>query len=439
MAFDRDEMLISGALDALEREMPVPDLMPGVKKKLGARYKRRRPVRFVLILAAAAALLSITAAAALGGLDWLRAAGVRIPFASVVEPVEVSAEDEGVKATVIAAERYGETGIFYISLEDTEGLGRITQDAVPRFQSSVSGDVLNVNCEQIYFDAETGRAVYEVRAAINDSMEGNSIPLRLRGIVYGREAYAATEMDLDLAQEAEHGADNLTLGRLADIPDTEAWVAALGVDGGELTVLYGQPQVFSASGRMYYLKPYLIDSEGVRIECESSSSGFMTDREFHRVESLDDMDKIAWSISAYHIDTGGANLEEYTLGFEGYSQEIIRGIWDMTVDFDNAPDMLRLTGDVTGDGFRLDGAEITISPIGVTVRCENAEFTDGYGLGTVILDTDEGEVRIIEGMGKGAGASYDAYIYSSEPIDVGSVNAIQIGDTRIEVPERDKE
>ena len=81
MAFDRDEMLISGALDALERETPVPDLMPGVKKKLGARYKRRRPVRFALILAAAAALLSITAAAALGGLDWLRAAGVRIPFA----------------------------------------------------------------------------------------------------------------------------------------------------------------------------------------------------------------------------------------------------------------------------------------------------------------------------------------------------------------------
>ena len=80
MAFDRDEMLISGALDALERETPVPDLMPGVKKKLGACYKRRRPVRFALILAGAAALLSITAAAALGGLDCLRAAGGAHPL-----------------------------------------------------------------------------------------------------------------------------------------------------------------------------------------------------------------------------------------------------------------------------------------------------------------------------------------------------------------------
>ena len=95
------------------KEVSAPDmdkLREDVAKRLAAeRPAQKRPRRFgktLLIAAAAAALLSVTAlAAAFGGFDWLRDE-VEPEFIDAVEPVEQSVTDEGIRFSVIAAQKF---------------------------------------------------------------------------------------------------------------------------------------------------------------------------------------------------------------------------------------------------------------------------------------------------------------------------------------------
>ncbi|HIS45294.1 MAG TPA: hypothetical protein IAB47_08000, partial [Candidatus Scatomorpha merdigallinarum] len=51
-----DDMLISDALAQLYNDIPVPDLMPGIRERIDANRKRRKPVRTAIVAVIAAAL-----------------------------------------------------------------------------------------------------------------------------------------------------------------------------------------------------------------------------------------------------------------------------------------------------------------------------------------------------------------------------------------------
>ena len=116
--------------------------------------------RSVLITQSAlAALLGVGAlAAAAGGLDWLRER-VSSGFVGEVEPVEQSVTDEGIELSVIAAQKFGDQAIYYVSSRDVEGLGRVQ----PGIWQSISAGSSTV-AEPVYYDEASGRAVFEVRA-----------------------------------------------------------------------------------------------------------------------------------------------------------------------------------------------------------------------------------------------------------------------------------
>ena len=109
-------------------------LREAVAKKLeaerGAAPKRRRRLsKTMLIAAALAALLSVTAlAAAFNGFGWLRDE-VDPPFIDAVGPVEQSMTDQGIELSIIASGHCGDSAVIYFSLRDTLGEGRITRDA----------------------------------------------------------------------------------------------------------------------------------------------------------------------------------------------------------------------------------------------------------------------------------------------------------------------
>lgn len=146
------------------KEVSAPDmdkLREDVAKRLAAeRPAQKRPRRFgktLLIAAAAAALLSVTAlAAAFGGFDWLRDE-VEPEFIDAVEPVEQSVTDEGIRFSVIAAQKFEDTALVYFSMTDVNGLGRITEES----SLVLSGNFINNNVSLVYYDADKQTAVYE--------------------------------------------------------------------------------------------------------------------------------------------------------------------------------------------------------------------------------------------------------------------------------------
>ena len=88
-----DDMLISDALAQLYNDIPVPDLMPGIRERIDANRKRRKPVRTAIVAVIAAALLITGCAAALGGFYWLCGVLDNDGFTDVVSPVVRSVSD----------------------------------------------------------------------------------------------------------------------------------------------------------------------------------------------------------------------------------------------------------------------------------------------------------------------------------------------------------
>lgn len=257
MDFDREEAIISRALDALEQNVETPDLMPGIEQRLGKKPRRhRRALRAALIAAAAAVLLSATAlAASLGAFDWLLET-VNPAYGQLVEPVEESVTAQGIKATLIAAQQYADRAVYYVSLQDVSGQGRVTGDEwfVPGEATDVMSSIIP---NRIYYDSESGTSVFEITSDSKGytSFENEKVVLRLVDLYYHGTPIDTAMEGFDLAAAVAAGENRgeryddparmpdgeLTVGYLADIPDAgSSFVSAVGVLNGRLTIQVGQ-------------------------------------------------------------------------------------------------------------------------------------------------------------------------------------------------------
>ena len=81
-----------------------------------------------LLIAALVLLVASTAALAvgLGGFDWF-IERFNPPFAELIEPSGVYAEDQGIRMTVIGAQESSGMGIVYLTVQDVSGTGRLAQ------------------------------------------------------------------------------------------------------------------------------------------------------------------------------------------------------------------------------------------------------------------------------------------------------------------------
>ena len=196
---DKEERRILEAWNEFERGLEPPELAEGVRERLLAR-RRRRPARYALAIAAAALALAVGALAAAGSFEWLL--GSADPrFGEVVEPVGRSSTVEGVRLELIAAQRFGDQAVYYVSLRDTAGLGRVGPDIM--WQPIFAGG--STKSELIYFDEAAAAAVYEVRAN-GVGTEGDAAPLRMERFYYGAaEIDAAADIDLAAVPEVSGG------------------------------------------------------------------------------------------------------------------------------------------------------------------------------------------------------------------------------------------
>lgn len=175
----------------------------------------------------------------------------------------------------------------------------------------------------------------------------------------------------------------LTPGHLADIPGGEgSYVSAIGMNCGYFAVQYRYPGV----DKECYMRAYLLDGNGQRID--SIPGGTST---------LDDGDGMATTERYFKVDA--ETLENCTLCFEGSIYDVAHGDWEIDIDFEST------------QGVRLLSAKAAF------------EITSGdielYTCGGQWASTDM--------------STWNTFFETHEPIDVSSVTAIRIGDTRLEL------
>lgn len=455
MSFDNEEKQIYAALDALDSELKIPDLMLGIKKKLDEKTsvivtgsKRiRKPLRFVGLVAAVAAVIGITAGAiSLGGFDWLMEKA-KPPFGDVVQTIEQSAESQGIRVTAVAAQNYSDLAVLYVTLEDTGGLSRVTEDTQLSF--AANSNIQSISSEMIYFEPETGIAAYQIRLGDSDTFDGESLSLQMDGLCYGETDLGEMRLDIDLAQkvlEGEHigepysssiqaPSESLTPGHVANISGTKsAWVSAIGVDHGYLTIQFGQTANSSSFMSLYNIRPYLLDADGNRVETKNFSSGFSTNENLQRPE---EGQQSVYDFEEYYFALDTNALEGYTLCFEGTTWNVVTGDWNLKVDFDSLPKVREVTANITMGEVQMKDVVLTISPLGMTLTGNGAQDID-YGAPmavTTVLETTDGDIELKSRSGSRPNSTgpYKLNWYAYSTIDMDSIIAVRIGDNRIEL------
>jgi len=458
MSFDNEEKRISDALNSLDSGLKTPDLMLGIQKKLDegmpdnvkTEPKRiRKPLRFLSLIAAVVAVLGITAAAiSLGGFDWLMAKA-KPPFGDVVKAIEQSAESQGIKITAVAAQNYSDMAVVYVTLEDTEGLGRVTEDTQLSFAYTSE---LSISWEMIYFDKDTSIAAYQIRMGAPNSFDGKSLSMQMDGLRYGKTDLNEIPMGIDLAQAVSKGEhvgnpysdstqpprERLTPSHMADIPGTKsAWLSAIGVNGGYLAVQFGQPAgtdptMSLRTMNQYNIHPYLLDANGNRVEAKNFSAGFETDAQLRKCELGQEGE---YDLMEYYFTVDTNALKGYTLCFEGSAWNMVTGDWNLNVNFDSIPELREITADITVGEVQMTDAVLTISPFGLTLTGNGASDIDiGAPMRVLtVIETTKGDIELsCSGSSRpNPNGPYEVIWHASSAVDMDSVIAVRIGDNRI--------
>lgn len=405
------------------KEVSAPDmdkLREDVTKRLAAeRPAQKHPRRFgktLLIAAAAAALLSVTAlAAAFGGFDWLRDE-VGPEFIDAVEPVEQSVTDEGIRFSVIAAQKFEDTALVYFSMTDIDGLGRITEES----SLMLSGHFINNDVSLVYYDADKQTAVYEGRFGTFESIGVTAIfnnqymiePAQIDTNLLDRYLNGERIGESEFTNFQTTPDEWLTPGYVADIPDVDgAYVSAIGDNGRLLAVQYCLPIRYDGEvGFDTFLMLYLLDADGNRID---SLPMYVTSP--HKVDGM--------GTTEVYFKVDAETLAGCTLWFEGSTCEtVIDGDWTIDVDYPNAEGLCRVTADVEYAGEAFADTEIIISPIGATVKYPPDVRNTPWEL-TVVENGEE--TRLWERSG--------GFFMSPVTLDPAAVTEIRIGDTVIEL------
>lgn len=454
MDFDREEAIISRALDALEQNVETPDLMPGIEQRLGKKPRRhRRALRAALIAAAAAVLLSATAlAASLGAFDWLLET-VNPAYGQLVEPVEESVTAQGIKATLIAAQQYADRAVYYVSLQDVSGQGRVTGDEwfVPGEATDVMSSIIP---NRIYYDSESGTSVFEITSDSKGytSFENEKVVLRLVDLYYNGTPIDTAMEGFDLAAAAAAGENRgeryddparmpdgeLAVGYLADIPDAGSnFVSAVGVLNGRLTIQVGQDVGSDVECPMLW--PYLLAPDGSRVDALPSASGITPTGRDGRPEGYGE--GLTVKYTQYYFDVDCENLEGCTLCFEGSRCDVVRGEWDLEVDFGAVQGIFETVADIRAGDTVLEDVTVSLSPLGLSLSgsSDDQEYLDAIDVTGIdaSLVTGDGETELGEGIvlvqtypqRRDFSAGWDCF---HTPVDVGAVTEIHIGDSVIE-------
>ena len=335
------------------------------------------------------------------------------------EHMQTTKRPRKIRRTLVLA--VAAAALLYVSIQDTTGQGRVTEQTHPLW----GGQLANGKLTLLYYDSATSTAVYQARFGSLDD-------LRLDKLLYSPSRIEGATVDLDLADLYLNGEqipgtvdprttppEQLTTGYLSDIPGGEgAYVSAIGMNCGYFAVQYRYPSV-DKSGSVW---PYLVDGIGRRIDSIPGATS-----------TLDDGDGMATTERYFKVDA--ETLENCTLCFEGSIYDVAHGDWEIDIDFESTQGVRLLTADIVHGDITAVDVELTLSSIGLGL-CWEYESGSSLLTAKAALETTSGDIELYTCGGQWASSdrsTWNTFFEAREPIDVSSVTAIRIGDTRLEL------
>lgn len=439
-------------------------------------YKRRWSTSVVAALAIMIIMTATAAAATLGGFDWFMQK-FNPPFSQVVEPVGISAEDQGIRMEVIGAQKYGNKAIVYLSIRDVSGQNRLSEQTAFQDGFTVTMDAASKNGHQtekisgfscrenmLFFDEETNTLYYEFNiTADGDSPLSDPLELGTYRIYFDKKEYEGfvpvdfgslknTEI-IQVTEDHVWGATNLPEGMsgTSDIltkgkynvlipgkyasmtPEEDIWISNIGIVDGKLHVQIGKEFGKEFGSNDPSIALIAADGENIMPDYELD---LFADKDN---KLLDDFDTIGYSGASnkyteavFSVDIN--DLDAYRLAFSSSYYSGAEGKWKIAAGLSDTSRQMRIWSDnVTIEGHSFE--YFTLSPLGIVIHGSYETEECITSVMTVELETSQGIIPL-----RGGGGSRDeqAKTFSSHwetesSLDVTTITALIINGTRVPV------
>jgi len=490
MKLDKDERSIEMAFRKFSTiQVDTEKIVREVNMKNNFDFVKPTPRKKVgLVVAATVALMVLMAgtlyAVGLGVFDRFLSQHVDVPFVEVVNPVEEYLIADGFRVDIIAAGKFDNQGIVYLSVQDISGQNRLTENAMITHFWPLSG-----MSEIIYFDAEASiahfelsvNALWEVDLAGDEILEyidvgrvsimfdwfswfSEVLDVELSGL-QGAEVMPVPEVAMiDRVGEAHYQMLMPAMaGAFPELPYSNGhqWISGMAVVDGYLHVQLGERihrgAVDIISGRMG--RPMLINPAGETSEAEfcidtrvgelpdwvAAAVYLFTDENLQPIEAVYASYTFREAVFRVNID----ELDAYTLVLEGsYTPESVSFDMGLHIYADD-DSQIRMLSDVGLFGD-VNVGSIIISPRGVRLT-GHVEGHDGMAAAgddagqfrlisevmEVALETDAGIVLMGLPLSSNRVVLTDAVmpintIFRAEtPVDVTAVTAVIIDGMRL--------
>ncbi|WFA08873.1 hypothetical protein [Tissierella sp. Yu-01] len=414
-------------------------------------------------------LVATATATALGGFDWF-IERFNPDFSEILEPVENYSEDQGIRMEVIGAQKYDNRAIVYLSLQDTTGQNRLTEQTEFRdgFSVKMNPRIIGENGEFstsmswkqkiIYFNEDTNTIYYEFNITADpDSPLSNPLELGSFLIYFDGREYVEEPISISLAEikDAETtsikedniwggsgiGFDDyssftevLTPGYYIDMPhgEKDQWVSNAGIIDGKLHVQIGRFSggEFGSSDAALFL----MDKEGNLISPDYGLILYGDENNRLLSHEEDDPYDMAYKYNEYVFSVSAEDLNKYTLCFNGTVYTGVEGSWKLAANLsDSNKNICTWTNDISVEGHLFEN--ITLSPLGVQVR-------GTYEGDDCMASHMKLEIETVDGIisleGGGGSQNPEKHTFNSSwdanaPLDITKVTAIIINGTSISI------
>lgn len=446
MKFDNHEIIIKNAINTINT--PEYDIASNVERKIN---KQKSPMK--LKKAVSVAIVCICLVVSVGVM------AVTIPsfnnllsiispdIALMLQPIEASCEDNGIKMEVLGAMNDDEMAVIYITMKDLE------EDRIDETLDIYDYDLMGTNisnCQIVHYDETTKTATLRMQANGGKKLNGKKASFQVESFLVDKLTFDGVETGIDLLDINEvKGSETIPLdmdnsitggsGELFDEFESQGIIGVLKPDQMKITLPEIDFMYISnigyIDGRLHIQTKwvgdgiddhgyfYFADALGNRIDKNPSDIYFGVDESGNTKWGRD---YIEYIYDVEDIDLSELKLMGYFVSHGNY----ITGNWKTTFK-------LKSVGEekVTNCNIKMDTVNVVtvkVSPLGITLVC-NGEIDKSTKVPISINMTDGSFQTFDCGMSYSDNGEVRMKYIPSLPLDVSKVESVNINGTVVDI------
>lgn len=446
MNYESDEKIIKYALNTIQT--PEYDIMMEVKKEIqkpksSLSFKKGRSI----LLVACLCLMFSCVVMARGIPSFSKLLTIISPNKAVLlQPVEISSEDKGIKMEVAGAMNDDEMAVIYLTMQDLTG-NRIDK-TLDIYDYSLTG--LNTfNCQMVDYNETTKTATFRMEANGGKKLNGKKVSFRIDSFLNDKRIFDKVETGIKISDIVETDPSqmipldmNFISGGGGDLFDkfkSKGTINVLRTDQMNIAL----PKIdFMYISNMGYIDGRLhIQTKWERDNVDDHGYFYFADKLENKIDNYpsniyfgtdeEGNTKFGRGYVEYIFDVDSINLNESKLmGYFVSNENYITGNWKTTFKIQSIGEEKQVDCNIKIDSLLVNS--ISVSPMGITIA-GNGECNDLEKI-IVCANMPDGSVQTFDSVRSySTDGENKLKFISSLPLDVSKVKSITINGSVINI------